>query len=149
MGRDHVVDRVPRLSEAWRSPNLVVPRQYSVIDPTELYVGYAGLSPTGSPMHSAIHATSAGDSVQLVRRGNRINLETTNGVPIGRLSEAGRKVWESRIARVCGATVIAMVRRVRDQETEEYRPNLQVDEWEFPVVEVCWGDQAARDGSRL
>jgi hypothetical protein len=31
-----------------------------------------------------------------------------------------------------------MLHRSKEQEAEEYRGRAVVDEWEFPIVEVCW-----------
>ena len=91
-----------------------------------------------SPVHAAIRAISAGDVVQLVQHGRSILVETAGGVPVGCLSEAGRKIWEPRLDFIRSAKVSAMVRRTKEQQVEEYRDQLLVDTWEFPVVEVCW-----------
>jgi ATP-dependent DNA helicase RecQ len=141
MSGGSVVDRTARPvadpGEGRSAPPLAS-RRYTIMDPGELYISYAGRFAAGSPVHAAIEATSTGDSVRMVVRGKRIQIETAGGVPIAALSEAGKSAWEPRLAFVRSARVTAMVRRTREQETEAYRERIHVDAWEFPVVEVCW-----------
>lgn len=66
------------------------------------------------------------------------------GRKIAALSEAGRNVWAPKLGHVRSATVTAMLRRTRDQETEAYRTGIRVDAWEIPVVEICWDSSPDR-----
>jgi ATP-dependent DNA helicase RecQ len=134
---ESVVDRTPRNKTAGPA-SLVAKRRYVTLDPTQIFISYAGSMPANSPVHKAIQMTNAGDLVQLVRRGNSIRIETPTGVPIGQLSEAGRKIWETRLEHLQTAKVSAMVHRTKDQELEEHRERMVVDSWEYPVIELYW-----------
>ena len=90
--------------------------------------------PANAPVYAAIRATNARDPVQIVRHGKSIRIKTLAGVPIGCLSEAGRKVWEPHLEFIQTAKVTATVRRTKDQESEEYRDRAVVDSWEFPII---------------
>jgi len=137
MSGDQVIDRTPRDFESNQLPSPAA-RRYAILHPTELFLSYAKGIPTTSKVHEALRATATGDPVRLVSQGKWIHIKTESGVTIAALSEAGRQEWGPRLSTVRSATVTAMVRRVVDQDAEEYRERAQVSEWEYPVVEVCW-----------
>jgi ATP-dependent DNA helicase RecQ len=132
---EHVIDRTPRIAGPDDSPCC---RRYDVIDPKKLYLSYAASMPDLSPVHRALRATCAGDTVRLVTDGRWVHIQTMAGVPIAALSEAGRAEWAARLDSIRTATVCAMVRRTTEQETEPYRAKAVVPIWEYPIVEVCW-----------
>lgn len=117
---------------------VIAKRRYDLIDPTQIFLSFAGSVPEGRPVHTAIRATHTDDTVRLVRHGKSIRIESPSGVPIGCLSAAGYKIWESRLDAIRSAKIVAMIWRTKAQTPDEYRDQAVVDAWEYPVVEVCW-----------
>jgi ATP-dependent DNA helicase RecQ len=143
---ESVIDRTPR-SETVAMHAEIALRQYATIGPADLVISYAAGCPAKSPVNAAIRATNVGDSVELVQHGKSILIQIADGVPIGSLSAAGRRLWEPRLQRMWSARVSAMIQRTKDQEGEEYRDRAVVDAWEFPVIEVCWSPpESAQQG---
>ncbi|WP_031437136.1 hypothetical protein [Methylobacter tundripaludum] len=56
------------------------------------------------------------------------------------LSKQGAQFWSAKISVIESVTVLAMVRRYREDSEEGYQARCKVERWELPLVEVVFGD---------
>ncbi len=68
---------------------------------------------------------------------SQLELIDDQGRAIARLSKKAQAHWGSRLATIREIRVVAMVRRYRDDVTEqEYRSRCHGARWEVPLVEL-------------
>ena len=64
------------------------------------------------------------------------HLFDTANMYVARLSRKAENYWLPRLSTIRQIRLLAMVHRTADQESEQYRSNCRVTEWEFPIAEV-------------
>jgi len=88
---------------------------------------------------------ATGDTVDLRAGEYGVNV-VSNGQVIGRLSKKASATWMPRLSMIAEASVEAFMRRTRIHET--FKPEqIQVDEWEVPMIEVRWMTGEVNDPS--
>jgi len=56
------------------------------------------------------------------------------------LSKQGAQFWSAKINAIKSVTVLAMIRRYREDSEEGYQSRCKVEKWELPIVEVVFDD---------
>ena len=70
-------------------------------------------------------------------RNNHLELINDKGLAIARLSKKAQAQWENRLGTIKEIRVVAMVRRYRDDVTEqEFLSRCHGESWEVPIVEL-------------
>jgi ATP-dependent DNA helicase RecQ len=141
---EHVIDRAFRAESGNGAVDGFQYRRYATLSPTDLFVSYAETFANGSPARKALQDAQVDDPVSLVVRGPQIRLETAAGLPIGQLSEAGKRAWRDRLTDILSARLIALVHRHSGEDPKPRSPEEPIVHWEYPLVEVTW--IASRNG---
>ncbi|MCQ8106236.1 RecQ family ATP-dependent DNA helicase [Methylomonas sp. SURF-2] len=121
------------------APELPAPahgkRAYRILGMNELDLGYAGRCAANHPIHRQLAALTPGAELQLIERHGKLSLQS-GGIDIARLSQAAHPVWLDKTDRIQRITVIALLKRYREDGNAEYQDRCKVKEWEVPLVEV-------------
>jgi len=80
--------------------------------------------------------------------GSRLSMENNNGKVVLKdqdrvvavLSKQGAQFWSAKINAIESVTVLAMIRRYREDSEEGYQARCKVGQWELPLVEVVFDD---------
>ena len=129
---DGVQDQLPRARPKHRAD---LERQYVMLGPASMDIGFAGRASLAQPIHRAIAALRIGDVVEVKGR----FVHSTSGQIVGRLAAS---IDATHLQRGV-ASVVAVMVRTRSQTPEEYWPALQADHWETPLAEVRLADPSA------
>ncbi|MCW2239067.1 RecQ family ATP-dependent DNA helicase [Azospirillum canadense] len=127
-----------------RADPALLNRRRHVIGLGDLYIGFAGRLPPGDWTHQALAALRPGDRVSLDAPADaqrRVSVRTADGVTVARLSTAASERWARLAPSIAQARVLAMVKRNRTDDAEEWRDRVQVTAWEIPILEV-WTNAA-------
>lgn len=111
-------------------------RQFQILPPTHLFLGYAGLFPPNHPIHQNLAVLRCGDVLRLVPSNGRLWLRDTSGRNIARLSREGARIWAGRVHAIREIRVLAMIRRHRDDGDARFRDRAQTETWEYPFAEA-------------
>jgi ATP-dependent DNA helicase RecQ len=112
-------------------------RSYHLLGMDDLFIDYAGMKPEQHPARQALEPLWSGHTVRIAPRNSQLELIDDQGRAIARLSKKAQAHWGSRLATIKEIRVIAMVRRYRDDVTEqEYRSRCHGERWEVPIVEL-------------
>jgi ATP-dependent DNA helicase RecQ len=103
-------------------------RQYIVLGPTNMDIGFAGRQPSAHPIHRAIAALRSGDPVEIKGR----FVHSTEGQIVGRLAASADEVP----LQGASAVVMAVMVRTLTQTPDDYRSSLKVAQWETPLLEI-------------
>ncbi len=103
-----------------------------------LYLSFAGRYPQGHKVHHCLDWLNTGDRVEIARQSRGSISIVKDGVEIARLSKKGIDELGNEIGQGRPATVIAMVKRLKEADSD-YSESLKVENWWLPVVEftVC------------
>ncbi len=115
-------------------------RHYSILSLGDVFLSYAGLHVSGSPVHRALESLRPGDQVQLRSHAKgAVEIVGPAGIPVCRLSMEAGRVWSPRLPAIHEARVLALIRRVPNPESEaEASLNLRSESWEIPLLEIVW-----------
>ena len=147
-------DVSPVLSARLRSPHVVrreavrgalPPAQpllgYALLGLEEINLGYAGRLGEGHRIHRALASLKPGDTLGYRAVGKGYALVDAAGEEVARLSRKGVEAWGHRTSLIQEIRILAMVRRRADQE--QHQPEqCRVKEWELPLCEVVYREQA-------
>ncbi len=112
-------------------------KRYAILGMQDFYLSYAARFPPNAPIHRALDKTATGSKVSLLAEGGNIAVLQDN-VIIARLSQHAVTAWRDHFSGIESATVIAMVRRYRDDADESYRQQCRADQWEIPLLELVY-----------
>lgn len=114
-----------------------VQKRYAVLGMQDFYLGYAARFLENTAVHRGLWALKTGDSVTLQREQEKVAVK--NGtVTVAMLSQQAAAQWRDKLDTIETATVIAMVRRCRDDGEAAYRAACRVEQWEIPLLEVVY-----------
>ena len=119
-----VADTLPACRPGHRSE---LDCRHVTLGPAEVHIGFAGRWPSGHPIHAAIAELRVGDEVHISDR----RLFDRSGRLLGALA---RKC--ELPARELSGKVFAVMVRTRVQTPPQYLDEVEVDQWEVPLVEV-------------
>jgi hypothetical protein len=135
---EHLLDRAFRTEVGNGMIEEIQLRQFATLSPTDIFISYAATFANGSPAKKALQNAQVDDPVSLVVRKNQILIETAEGLPIGQLSEAGKKTWRSRLNEIVSAKLIALVHRHSGEDPNPRAADDTMLHWEYPLIEVIW-----------
>ena len=101
--------------------------RYLTYGPREVDIGFAGRHPAQHPIHRELSSLAVGSEL-LLR--NRVLL-TSAGVVVGKLAAATREVSGPEATGIVKGIMV----RTRAQSLPQYQDNIQVEQWEVPLVE--------------
>jgi ATP-dependent DNA helicase RecQ len=106
----------------------------------DLYLDFAGVHRENHPLRVALKNLDVGNTLCLHNRNDKLELVTSDGLSVARLSRSARERWLPRLDQVGEIRVVAMVCRYREYVSREsIRQRCRGDMWEVPLVEVCYG----------
>jgi ATP-dependent DNA helicase RecQ len=109
-------------------------RRFERLALAQVDLGFAGRFAAGHRVHRDISALAAGDRVNLVTAGDRLELWNLAGRPVGRLA---KKYQVKDGYRVVEARVSAITVRQKDANPE-YAEMARTDRWEVVVPELIY-----------
>ena len=112
-------------------------KRYAVLGMQDFYLSYAGRFAQQEPIHQALAQLQTGSRVRVLGEGDDVAIRH-DSVTIARLSHNAAALWRERLTAIESATVIAMVRRYRQDSEESYRDQCRVDSWEIPLLEIAY-----------
>jgi ATP-dependent DNA helicase RecQ len=119
-------------------------RQYRMLSPAEVDLGYAGRLAPEHPAHAALARLTPGEGLTLRLQGERREFVDEAGTVVGRLS---RGCVLDPALRCVGVRVSAVLVRRRDDVPLHYQDVLRSERWEWVlpelVLEPLPGDAAA------
>lgn len=119
-------------------PRAGLQRNYARLSLKNVDLGFAGRHAAGHEVHAAIRNLEPWDPLSLVQRGERFELEDTDGRVVGRLAKA----WSAPSGLQCvEARVAAIVTRRREDTEAAYLDTVKSDQWEVVVPELVFDAQ--------
>ena len=122
---DGVRDQLPVVRPQYRAD---LERQYVMLGPSSMDIGFAGRKAPADPTHRAIAVLQPGDAVKVKGR----YVHAISGQIVGRLASS----TDEAPLQVGEAYVVAVMVRTRSQTPGSYWESLQVDQWETPLLEI-------------
>ncbi|MCE9634825.1 MAG: RecQ family ATP-dependent DNA helicase [Planctomycetes bacterium] len=114
--------------------------RHEMLSMRDVDLGYAGRFAEDADVHARLRLLRTGSTLTLaaveVRGATRVALLDPQGHHVGFLSESARERWAPRLGAVRSATVVAMLRRDKDQSEDAFRDSVRCDAWEVPIVEL-------------
>lgn len=90
------------------------------------------------PSRIAVGELNTGDLLSLEIRNGHLELVNGAGISVARLSKSAKNKWMKELDTVHKTQVIAMVRRYRDNISDQaFKAGCYGEKWEVPLVEVC------------
>lgn len=115
-------------------PNL----RYHLLGMDQLFLDFAGQRIAQAPIHQALAALSVGDTLTLAHHKGVTGLWKGQEI-LARLSSEGATRWLPLIPAIQSLTVVAMVRRTREDVHEpSFAQKLKCEAWEIPICEVIF-----------
>jgi ATP-dependent DNA helicase RecQ len=109
-------------------------RRFQRLALADVDLGFAGRFVVDHPVHGAIASLEAGDRINLVVVGDRVELRNPAGRPVGRLAKKYRIMDGYRVVEV---RVSAITVRRKDTNSE-YADTIKSDRWEVVVPELVY-----------
>jgi len=120
------------------SPALLA-RRYTVLGLRDIFLDYAGRMDNAHPVHAALKQLQHNDPLRLCANGQSLELITSSGLCVARLSQAAVGEWGDRLQQIEAIRILALCARGReDVDKEDFHKLLRCDNWEVPVVEIVW-----------
>lgn len=108
-------------------------RRFAIIGPKQLFISYAAVRNKRSNIHHVLESLKPGDNVSLVEDSGNIKI-IVDGESVCQLSHYGKTQWKDNLGKIKKAKILAMIRRTKEQVTEEYKERVKVDEWLIPIL---------------
>ena len=110
-------------------------RRYRRLSLRDVFLGFAGYRSPGHPVHRAIAALSAADTLRVRIGPDRWELLDRSGTVVGQLARG----YETPTGMRCAsATVMAVVNWDRERSEPRYRDGLRSESWETVVPELVF-----------
>jgi len=114
-------------------------RQYAILGMKDVDLSYAGSFDASQPIHQHLARLNTGSRLSMENNNGKVVLKDQNRV-VAVLSKQGAQFWSAKISAIESVTVLAMVRRYREDSEEGYQSRCKVEQWELPLVEVVFDD---------
>jgi ATP-dependent DNA helicase RecQ len=102
----------------------------------DLFLDFAGIKPENHPSRLALKRIKAGDTLDINKKNNCLELVNNDGVAIARLSRKAQEEWHDKIATIREIRTVAFVRRYReDLADKDFQASCLGDSWDVPIVE--------------
>ena len=110
-------------------------RRYRRLSLRDVFLGFSGYRSPGHPVHRAIAALSAADTLRVRIGPDRWELLDRSGTVVGQLARG----YETPTGMRCAsATVMAVVNWDRERSEPQYRDGLRSESWETVVPELVF-----------
>ena len=128
---------VEREAPRWRPEPPPEARSRTVrLSLSDMFLSYAGRS-RDRRTHEALAALQPGDPLRLNTKGERWEIITSQGTPVGRLSAKGQKQVPTDLGgSQADARVLAITKWSSDKSDAEYRRGLAKGDWEVVIPEI-------------
>ena len=135
LGGDYLVKRCVDVSNKVKN----FTKRYHMLGMKDLYLDYAGNFPKDHRIHKTMQRCRVGDELKMVVGEGHIDLIQGDGVKIGRLSNAAKEKWLKRVDSILAIHILAMVRREKDDITDEgFQDKCKCETWEVPLCEIVY-----------
>jgi len=114
-------------------------KQYAILGMKDVDLSYAGSFDASQPIHQHLARLNTGSRLSMENNNGKVVLKDQDRV-VAVLSKQGVQFWTSKINAIESVTVLAMVRRYREDSEEGYQARCKVEQWELPLVEVVFDD---------
>jgi len=118
----------------------VLTRQYTILGMKDVDLSYAGRFDESHPIHRHLARLNTGSKLSMDNHNGKVVLKDKDSV-VAALSKQGAQYWSAKINTIESVTVLAMIRRYRDDSEESYRSRCKVEQWELPLVEVVFNER--------
>lgn len=115
----------------------ITSKRYAVLGMKDFYLSYAAHFPADNAVQYELNKIVTGSQVILQFKNDKIAVVHENTV-IAMLSQTAAQAWWDKLDRIESATVIAVIRRNRDDAEASYRESCQVESWEIPLLELVY-----------
>ncbi|MCK9394519.1 MAG: hypothetical protein M0Q44_02895 [Methylobacter sp.] len=114
-------------------------RQYAILDMKDIDLGYAGSFDASHPIHRQLARLDAGFQLNVEQSNGKVVLKDGDR-PVAVLSKQAARLWSAKTDFIESATVLAMIRRYRDDSEDSYQSRCKAEQWELPLVEIVFDD---------
>lgn len=114
-------------------------KQYVILGMKDVDLSYAGSFEESHPIHRHIARLNTGSKLSMDNHNGKVVLKDQDKI-VAALSKQGAQFWSAKIDAVESVTVLAMIRRYRDDSEENYRSRCKVGQWELPLVEIVFNE---------
>ncbi len=128
------------------SPSLqshALAKQYVILGMKDVDLSYAGRFAASDPIHRHLAGLNTGSRLSMEHGNGKVVLKDQGRV-VAALSKQAAQLWTAKIDAIESVTVLAMIRRYRDDSEESYQSRCKVEQWELPLVEVVFGGSLLR-----
>jgi ATP-dependent DNA helicase RecQ len=80
----------------------------------------------------------AGQCVAFYQNYSSIEIHDSDGCCVAKLSNEGVNKWSQRLGQIQELRVIALLRRDRDDPSEDFINGIKADQWELPILEAVY-----------
>ncbi|MBL6986547.1 MAG: RecQ family ATP-dependent DNA helicase [Methylobacter sp.] len=112
-------------------------KQYAILGMKDIDLSYAGSFAVSHPIHRHLARLNIGSRLSMEHNNGKVVL-TDEGTIIAQLSARAVQHWTVKVDAVESVTVLAIIKRYRDDSEESYQSRCKVDQWEMPLVEVVF-----------
>jgi len=115
-------------------------RQYVILGMKDVDLSYAGRFDESHSIHRHLARLNTGSKLSMDNHNGKVVLKDQDKI-VAALSKYAAEFWSPRISVVESVTVLAMIRRYRNDSEESYQSRCKVEQWELPLVEVVFNER--------
>lgn len=135
---DHLLVRAVNCSQQ----TVLLAKQYAILGMKDVDLSYAGSFAATHAVHQWLARLNTGSRLSMAHNNGKVVLKDKEDRIVAVLSKQAAQFWSSKINAIESVTVLAMIRRYRSDNEEEYQSRCKVGQWELPLVEVVFYDGA-------
>ncbi len=109
--------------------------RYTILGLQDFDISYAGRFGSSHPIHRQLSEIEVGTELTMEKLNGYLVLKHKR-VTVAKLSKKANRQWLENMEKIKSIIVLAMIKRYRNDNEEEFRVHCQVDQWELPFVEV-------------
>jgi len=132
---DHLLLRAVNFSPQTGS----LTKQYAILGMKDVDLSYAGSFDASHPIHQHLARLNTGSRLSMEHNNGKVILKDQDRI-VAVLSKQAAQFWSAKINGIESVTVLAMIRRYRDDSEEGYQSRCKIEQWELPLVEVVFDD---------
>lgn len=118
-------------------------KQYAILSLKDLDLSYAGGFNAFDPIHQRLARLNSGSRLRIESGNGKLALKDKDGI-VAVLSKQAALLWSAKLNAIESVTVLAMIRRYRDDNEEGYQSRCKTEQWELPLVEIVFDDKLMR-----
>jgi ATP-dependent DNA helicase RecQ len=112
-------------------------KQYAILGLKDVDLSYAGSFDASHPIHRHLARLNTGSQLTMVHNNGKLVLKDRDRI-VAALSKQGAQIWSAKLSCIESVTVLAIIRRYREDSEESYQSRCKVEQWELPLVEVVF-----------